>query len=387
MDMVGAPWTVGGSFAQRGRRGNWGSCEAGRFEVILVWIGWGRRMRGWVGLMCGALVLAGCTPPPPSAQIGPERLAMNLMPIDKTSRIPVDLWACVEDAPGNAPAIKEAVCTDRLASGGYQHTTIALLLVSRSQARRELGNFVGAMNDLNESIRIGTDLGVAYANRAALHLATGRPSQAVADYDAAAPRVPASVGLLTSRAFALIAIGQYDRAMADAEAAVVLDPRRAIALTARGMVHAKLNRGAEALRDFDAAIALGPREFAGWVERGRLRLDRGDGVAALSDLDVAVGLEPRSNGVRLLRGMAHNLVGNLALAMADLDLAIAAAPGNAGAFNQRAIVQARRGNKVQALADLEEAVRLDPASAAYRNNLRLLRSGAALPWRPAMPGV
>lgn len=121
------------------------------------------------------------------------------------------------------------------------------------------GRFSEAIPAFDRCVEGGSDLTVAYANRALCHEALGRTEAAQRDYTRAISKSPKSARLYIMRAWNLISEGAHQKALADLDRAVELEPRNTLGLLVRGICLRKLGYGNRSNQDLRAAVLIDPK--------------------------------------------------------------------------------------------------------------------------------
>eukprot|EP00927_Polykrikos_kofoidii_P034861 TRINITY_DN29486_c0_g2_i1.p1 TRINITY_DN29486_c0_g2~~TRINITY_DN29486_c0_g2_i1.p1 ORF type:complete len:529 (-),score=78.29 TRINITY_DN29486_c0_g2_i1:101-1687(-) len=129
---------------------------------------------------------------------------------------------------------------------------------TRGAARKELGDYAGAIADCTVAIRLDPSLSSAWANRGG----------AKKDLD------------------------DYRGAIADCDEALRLDPRCAIALVNRAGAKHIMGEFHASIDDCDAALRLRPANARLWTSRGSSRYMLGDNYGAVADCNRALRLDP-----------------------------------------------------------------------------------------------
>jgi tetratricopeptide (TPR) repeat protein len=191
----------------------------------------------------------------------------------------------------------------------------------------ERNEFQRAMRDFDQSAALG-DLGMGAFNLGSVLSASGRPQQALA---------------------------QFDRAEREGYNLYNLPFQRGLALMALG-------RPAEALRQFEITRAMNPpsptREIT-LLQLGRSALQSGRGEEGVRYLDQFLATDPAHREGRFLLGMALVTRNEHARAHEVLDRLVREDP-KAPALYGRALANYGLKRKAEALADIEAAMRLGP---------------------------
>lgn len=182
----------------------------------------------------------------------------------------------------------------------------------RAQARQRIGLLDDAQADLAEAIRLAPHKSEPRLQRAQLHYARSRVSDALLDCTSAIEMGGSNLaGAYSLRASLQLASGEYERAVEDCDAAIKLDAGFAQAYNNRGLAKQALGDLREAMADFSAALEHHSQLSEAYNNRGALRLQLGQSQEALADLNEAIRLAPLSpsgydNRSRLLLEQLHD---------------------------------------------------------------------------------
>jgi len=241
-------------------------------------------------------------------------------------------------------------------------------IAARAEVRRGLGDWEGAVADLDRVVTADggrADLRIA---RGAIRRELGRFDAAIADFDEAIRLEPKSAEAHVERAGAWLDRGDRAKALADATRAIELRPGWARGHYERGVVHGAGDDVKAAVADYAEAIRIDPSYALAWSARGSTRFDLGERDQALADLDRAVELEPAVVEHRIRRCHIREETGHAEGATADADEAVRMAPKNATAYSARLVLLGKRERYAEALADAEKAVALAPWEAQHWGN-------------------
>lgn len=128
-----------------------------------------------------------------------------------------------------------------------------------------------------------------------------------------------------------------------------------------------------AIEDFTKAIELDPYNASAYRERGRVYAQKGDYNSSISDYDRAIQINPNFSAAYNNRGNSHSFKRDYEKAIADFDRAIEINPNFADAYYNRALVHIENRSNDLAIADLEEVLRLNPNDREARRDLDTLR--------------
>lgn len=117
-------------------------------------------------------------------------------------------------------------------------------------------------------------------------------------------------GAYVNRGLARLNLKHFAKAVADFDQALSRDPASASARCLRGHAAAGLRRFAEAAASYEAAVQLKPDYTEAWHHLGHARLTMGDTTGALAAFDAALAIEPGSPGTVASRGTCLLLSGD-----------------------------------------------------------------------------
>lgn len=163
--------------------------------------------------------------------------------------------------------------------------------------------YVKAIADFTEAIRLEPGNGYGYLNRGLAHTRSGNTEQAMADTNRAVELLPSNPTAFANRSILYSISKNRIAAKADAEKAIALDPAYGRGYVARGLNVMAENPDA-ALSDFDRGIQLEPSFANGYYFRGLLRLDKKQYDPARSDFQKAIDLGSDIDDVIKLRNLA-----------------------------------------------------------------------------------
>ncbi len=120
---------------------------------------------------------------------------------------------------------------------------------------------------------------------------SGRPGDALSDFDAAISGQPENAQFYRGRALARAAVGRPGEALNDAERLVALAPQMGESYYARGIALSKVGRHEEAIRDFTEALRRRPELLYPLRARADSYERMGDPMRAAADLAEAAKKE------------------------------------------------------------------------------------------------
>jgi tetratricopeptide (TPR) repeat protein len=264
----------------------------------------------------------------------------------------------------------------------------------RGTALYDLGDFAGALRDLNEAHRLQPADARWLHRRAQCYTVLCELDKAEADAAAGARLDPQKAVIVALQGAIAHRQGKTAAVAAFAEAAIQLDARCADAYCLRAMVREDARDPQGALADYSKAIEINPghgeaynnRALLAWNLRAydrviddataclrlglppdqahRLRglawLLKNDPDKALADLDVCLRLQPADTSARMGRAGARDAKGDLAGAADDLEKALAHAPGDVTIFPVLANQYRKARDWPRALATVQAWVAREP---------------------------
>jgi tetratricopeptide (TPR) repeat protein len=228
------------------------------------------------------------------------------------------------------------------------------VLYRRGKDRRARGDYLGAICDFDEVLRVKPEFVWCYYERAGAYSRMGNQQAALADLDRALLALPREPKVWHARAVVHYRLPDLKAAVAEIRHAVELvevderDDKEAFAQLLRSK--------AEMLTDelFEHATAL---------------VKAGQHAAAAEEFSEVIQHRPSCVSAWLRRGLAYDLKGQYAKALDDLNVALELRPGPAQAFKLRSELHERNEDYGLALADMRAARRLDPARVEYAERM------------------
>jgi tetratricopeptide (TPR) repeat protein len=210
-------------------------------------------------------------------------------------------------------------------------TTVFVLLASTlyaqtAQTRLDNGkrlfdqrNYDGAIQELNEAIKLDPNMAEAYAYRARAYSGNNN-----------------------------------DQAISDANKAIQLNPRLAMGYLARGTAYYYKKDYDRAIAEYTEAIRIDPNYVNAYYNRGSLYFfNKNDNDKAIADYTEVIRLDPNNANVYNNRGIAYYNKKEYNRALADFEAAIKIDPNNSNAKDNLA--------KVKPLATQESPKKYDPS--------------------------
>ena len=168
----------------------------------------------------------------------------------------------------------------------------------RGLIRFENEDFINALHDFNQAIKIDSEFAVAYHNR----------------------------GLLK------VAINDLTGAMDDFNRALLLNQKEAKIYYARGCLKGQTGDLAGAIDDLDEAIILNLNYTDAYVDRAVAKGKMGNIYDAIADLDSAIEIDPNHKNAYINRAMAYYLLNDYEKALHDCETILKIDPQDESAF-------------------------------------------------------
>ncbi len=211
----------------------------------------------------------------------------------------------------------------------------------RAISKFYLEDYAGAEADVTGALERNPFLTDAYELRGVLMQNTGRPAQAISDYNKALEMSPQNRSILFNKALAQQEIENYE--------------------------------GADST--FSQLIRYYPGYAEAYLGRARMNLLRGDTIMARTDIDRALEMDKNAvNGYIMRADIAINSARDYQQALDDMNYAIKLQPKYAGFFINRAFLRHELDDYYGAMSDYDYALQLDPTNTAALFNRAMLRA-------------
>ncbi|MDX2106156.1 MAG: tetratricopeptide repeat protein [Candidatus Melainabacteria bacterium] len=231
-------------------------------------------------------------------------------------------------------------------SAKLESKNITDALVNGAGIKGSLGDYEGALKDLDLAIKVNPDNYFAYG----------------------------------IRAYENNSHEKYEEALRDYSMAIELDPGQYDYYCNRAMVYEKLGRNYFALVDYTQMISLEPKNYKGYYYRGLLLMNMKLYAEALPDLDLTLKLRPEGEKkddfwIYHQRSIANSQAQHLSESISDATKVIQLRPELPYGYWDRAFPGMKLGYKREALLDFAKGTALQPDNArAYFAMGRLQRS-------------
>ena len=177
----------------------------------------------------------------------------------------------------------------------------------RGNLNYELGDYVGAIADYTEAVRLKPDYAIAYCNRGNAKAELGQYVAAITDYDTAIQLKPDYAEAYNNRGITKNQLGQHAAAISDYDTAIRLKPDNAEVYNNRGLAKADVGQRAAAIADYDTAIRLKPDNAEAYNNRGKANHQLGRKREAKQDVRMALRLAKQAGDTRLIKTLEEIL--------------------------------------------------------------------------------
>jgi tetratricopeptide (TPR) repeat protein/actin-like ATPase involved in cell morphogenesis len=173
--------------------------------------------------------------------------------------------------------------------------------LKRGEEKSQAGDYVGAIADYDEAIRLNLNDAEFYCNRGNAYDSQRDYQRAIADYDEAIRLNPNEAALYSNRGNAYDSQGDYQRAIADLDEAIRLNPNEANFYCNRGSAYNGQRDYQRAITDLDEAIRLNPNYADFYCNRGNAYSNQGDYQRAIADYDHVLKIDPNFSEANTIR--------------------------------------------------------------------------------------
>ncbi len=241
--------------------------------------------------------------------------------------------------------------------------TTAQELYILAERKYEAGDIQGALNDLNQLIKLEPNSALAYMSRGILKALNQQDYQgALADYNQALQLDPKNADIYGNRAFLKTLLRDFPGATADADQAIRLRANYDKAYVLRGFVRSQMNDYPGALADASRAVELNPNLADAWLMRATAKVYLDNPKGALEDVTRAIQLNPKEASSYAIRALAKTALQDFAGAIVDANQAVTLDGNNAIAYTARSTARVFTQDFRGALEDANRAMQINPTN-------------------------
>ncbi|MBA4445129.1 tetratricopeptide repeat protein [Cylindrospermopsis raciborskii CS-506_C] len=228
--------------------------------------------------------------------------------------------------------------------------------INRGAARRELGDYKGAIDDYTQAIEISPELASVYYERGGARRELGDYKGAIDDYTQAIKISPELASVYYERGGARRELGDYKGAIDDYTQAIKISPELASVYYERGGARRELGDYKGAIDDYTQAIEISPEFASAYYDRGGVRRKLRDYKGAIDDYTQTIKTDPESAFLAYYeRGGARRELGDYKGAIDDYTQAIEISPEFASAYYERGFARRELGDENGAGFDFQRA--------------------------------
>jgi tetratricopeptide (TPR) repeat protein len=235
----------------------------------------------------------------------------------------------------------------------------------------------GCSNSVNSSRTSARYPGAEYHKHGVQELKKGNYVGALEDFTQTIRLEPDNPKAFVSRGMTYFYMQEFDKALSDLTQAIKLDPNDTEALANRGGVYVLIGEFDKAIADEDAALEIEPNFALAFINRGAANFRIGALDDAIADESRAIELAPHAANAYDNRGICYCFNEQWDKAMADINEAIKLDPKMAMAYSNRGLVFFATGEPVMAMQDFYESIQLDPNLWLGHSNLAAMLSTCA----------
>lgn len=232
--------------------------------------------------------------------------------------------------------------------------------LSRASLRQEMQDYVGAIRDYTESIRLEKESDYkmnTYFRRGYVYHLGGNDKRAKEEFLLAIEMYPKQFEAYELQIEYLSKMGEYKDAISVCNKLMKKYPNVKWYLQ-RGKIYLKLKDFKQAIRDFSKAIKLYPSNKDGYEYRGNAYLAKGDYLKAIEDLTKVISLKTVHSEIYCQRGDARYHIQDFTGAIEDYTEAIKRKPRNAYVYSSRGRAYCAANQKKLAKEDFIKAAGL-----------------------------
>ena len=230
----------------------------------------------------------------------------------------------------------------------------------RSGVRYKLGNYQGAIDDLNKVIKKDSKNPGFYVERAFALLANNNFNDAVSDCKKALILNAITDNVYLCKAAAEEALEDYETALTDYNTALKINPKAEYTYVRRGVTKFKTGNITGAIDDYNMAIKLNGECTFAYFNRAEAEIKLNEIKSAISDYDTVIVLEPRNSYAYFNRAILFAGMEQYKTAIEDLDKVLLINSDNIQALFNRAKLKQNILAYKDAISDYDKLVRLYP---------------------------
>ncbi len=251
----------------------------------------------------------------------------------------------------------------------------------RGYAKDELGDYQGAISDLNKSIEIDDNNVYAFNIRGGSKLSLDDYQGALSDFTKAIEISDDSYyAPYANRGRVKVNLDNTEGAIDDLNKAIQINPTYDLLYEVRARIRyistltippslrlTKLLK--KVVDDYDVAISINAQNSNAYAGRGNAKKSLGDHEGAIADYTKAIELDSQSAYTYLNRGRLNSKLGDYQGALDDLNKAIDINPKDEYAYQQRGEIYMELEQYNSAIKDFSQIIQINPKS-EFAYNMR-----------------
>ncbi len=229
---------------------------------------------------------------------------------------------------------------------------------ARAKGYLEKKDYLNAINDCNNALKIDPANEEAYIHRGAAYGYMKENQKAISDFTNAIEINPYQSDPFLNRGKIYRQLKKYRLALSDLNTAKIYDKKNDDIYHEKGMVFHGLKKYNKAIKNFSDAVRLNPHKAEYYYTRGHCYFSMENMDKAVDDFNQALILDPEHIESLNNRGMIFFKRKNYINAVEDFSKAISISQNHAKAYNNRALAYFSINRFNKALSDIEKAIEL-----------------------------
>lgn len=256
----------------------------------------------------------------------------------------------------------------------------------RAVTKTEIGDFIGALSDINRAIELEPRNPELYILRGTLFDQQSNYYSAFEDYNKALNFNNKNPDVYISRAISYLNTENFTQAKKDCELAIRYKSRREMVFIIRGMAELGLKNYEEAINDFNLVLENNPSNAQNYVRRATAYFYLDSLNLSMKDLGKAISLDSKNLYAYFQRSMIYYKQNKTDEALADLNRLIDISPNSSNAYYNRALIYAEKKNFKAALKDYDKVLNINNKNILAHYNRALILQNQKR-YKEALAGV
>ena len=241
--------------------------------------------------------------------------------------------------------------------------TDPLAYKNRGNAKYNLIDYKGAINDFSQAIKIDPNNAVFYANRGLAKYKLKKYQQAVDDFTKSIEIGQNNAVVYAARALAKYSLNDHESSYTDFTKAIKINPKNALFYNNRSRIKHDLKDYQSTINDLTEAIKIEPNDSLFYANRGLAKYKFKKYQQAISDYNKAITLEANNAVFYANRGLAKYELENYKDAINDFTTSINISPKDIDAYNNRGNAKLELNDYKGAIDDFNQTIKIEPHNA------------------------